>query len=533
MSFQNIVDYDGVWIDMNEVSNFCNPQGDGQVCTEDPTCSQPDGCCVICTTVNSTNKYDYPPFIPNIYYNSLGEKTLAQSSYHASGDVEFNAHSLYGMMESIATRKALLALKPNNRPFILSRSTFPGSGVHTAHWTGDNAATWDDLSASIITMNNMALFGIPMIGADICGFIGATTEELCTRWIEVGAFSPFSRDHNEYDAPPQELYRWESTTQASIIVLGLRYQLLPHLYTLMYEAHTLGRTVHNALWMHFPHDLTTHTETDGQYMWSGSILFTPVLTEGAVSVTGYFPAEVWYPLLDGDMIDASDGGRFVDLETPLLSTNVHLRGGHVIPMQQSAMTTAEVHASPFRLVVASPKLGNTVAGRLYLDDGTQNELTEYSIVNYHSDLYGSLTSTVVASSYSLSTAVLSSIEIWGGVDDSDVYCSATLTLTDSGVVVKPSSSVMEPVNGFNKVVITFDTKKSAVNIVSNYTVAYSCSDSKEKSSSDDDESGWDSLPLYGQALIIVGCCLVAVGLLGGSYLVHSRRKEESLDHPLL
>ncbi|KAK9118461.1 hypothetical protein Scep_016554 [Stephania cephalantha] len=380
--FRELVPVDGLWIDMNEPSNFCS--GKCQIPKDRPC---PDKgprwiCCLDCKNLTNT-KWDDPPYKINASGQQvpLGFKTIATSAVHYNGILEYNAHSLYGFSQAIATQKALQELL-QKRPFVLSRSTFVGSGHYAAHWTGDNQGTWENLRYSISTMLNFGIFGVPMVGADICGFYPQPTEELCNRWIEVGAFYPFSRDHANFASPRQELYVWDSVAKSARNALGMRYKLLPYLYTLNYEAHTTGAPVARPLFFTF----TNFTKSYGlstQFLLGDSVMVSPVLKPGKSEIKALFPPGTWYSLFDMTQGIVSKEGHYFTLDAPLNAVNVHVYQNTILPMQQGGMTSAEARLTPYNLVVTFPAgvAEAEAKGKLFLDE---DELTEMKLGNGYS-----------------------------------------------------------------------------------------------------------------------------------------------------
>src|SRR4051812_30809559 len=97
-----------------------------------------------------------------------------------------------------------------------------------------------------------------------------------------------------------------------------------------------------------------------------AILVTPVLTQGADSVSGYWPpAAVWYDLWNGTNSGLS-GAQTVS--APMEYLPVHVRGGYVLPRQTPAMTLAATRANPYELLIALDGSGSA-SGSVYVDDG--------------------------------------------------------------------------------------------------------------------------------------------------------------------
>jgi len=291
------VKFDGIWLDMNELASFTDGQKNW-VPPEDDILNR-------------------PPYTPAGPGQLLSNHTIRMDVEYYGGLKEYYVHSMYGFLESEVTYNYLK--EKTELPFVLSRSTFYGSGKYAFHWNGDNGATWQFLAYSIPGVMNFGLFGIPFVGPDMCGFDYNTTEELCSRWYQVGTLYPFSRNHNIKWGKHHEPYALGPTLlETARVTLNQRYSLLKHYYSLFVAANGTG-TIYRPLFFEFPNEngLYGSGYSESQVLIGSSLMVAPVITEGAQSVNIYFPRATWYDIKDGKLMHhKSEGPKTLDYPSP-------------------------------------------------------------------------------------------------------------------------------------------------------------------------------------------------------------------------
>uniref|UniRef100_A0A3Q2V8W7 alpha-glucosidase n=1 Tax=Haplochromis burtoni TaxID=8153 RepID=A0A3Q2V8W7_HAPBU len=339
--YENTMKFDGIWIDMNEPASFVHGTVGGK-CLGDPVLENPPYMQSVKSTCRIGVSMTRFVILSCLFPYPFISKFLCPSSFHS----------------------ALLGVT-GKRGIVVTRSTYPSSGKWVGHWLGDNNSGWDQLYKSIIGMMEFSLFGISYTGADICGFFNPAEYEMCLRWSHLGAFYPYSRNHNGKGNPRQDPVSWDAAfATATRDVLNIRYTLLPYLYTLMFEAHTKGSTVIRPLLHEFVDDKTTW-EIYRQFLWGPALLISPALDPGVTTVRGYIPKDRWY---DFHTVTVGVHGTMVDMPTPLNHINLHVRGGYILPWQKPENTTYYSRKNPLGLIVALSDAG-TAKGSFFWDDG--------------------------------------------------------------------------------------------------------------------------------------------------------------------
>lgn len=378
-AFHAVVPYDGAWVDMNEPSNFVEV---------DPGAAR------------------YAPYCINNggWHAPLADHSVPPLARSADGTPVAGRHNVYGLAEAAATAVGLRAARPSHRPFMLSRSTFPGAGAHgAAHWTGDNNSSWADLAASVPGVLAAGLAGMPLAGADVCGYAGAADGDLCAAWTAAAAWQPLLRNHAAIDAPPQEPFRWPAVAAVARRCIGARYALLPYLYAGMAAAAATGVPVARPLWLHWQGERDAHDPSASAWLLGDAVMVAPQLRQAKRTVTIWLPpadawCDVWGLLTVGQRrekvsrwmlsllpppIACHPGGTIHTLASTPTSPTLLQRGGTIVPASSAALDAWHADGGaqgppPVRALAAVT--GNVTligvlddagraTGRVYRDDG--------------------------------------------------------------------------------------------------------------------------------------------------------------------
>jgi hypothetical protein len=93
----------------------------------------------------------------SIFYQYFLNAFVNLYSLFRYGGLHYDLHNLYGLTETIATNFAVKQIR-GKRPFIISRSTFPGQGHYGGHWSGDVVSDWTNLRRSITSILNYNMY---------------------------------------------------------------------------------------------------------------------------------------------------------------------------------------------------------------------------------------------------------------------------------------------------------------------------------------------------------------------------------------
>lgn len=346
---------EGFWNDMNEPSIFYTPEGIENVTglirsymeDKDGGASIFEIREAMMRLANSQKDYE------SFYHQVNGQKIRHD-----------RVHNLFGYNMTRAAGEAFERIDPDRRFLMFSRSSYVGMHRYGGIWTGDNKSWWSHILLNLKMMPSLNMCGFLYTGADLGGFGADTTRDLLLRWLALGVFTPLMRNHTAIGTRQQECYQFEKTEDFRHVV-GVRYRLIPYLYSEYMKAALSDDMYFKPLAFEYPQDPQA-LQVEDQLMLGGEIMIAPVYTQNAKGRYVYLPEEMIFVkfLPDGSVFQSelSAGHHYVEIalnEVPLF-----IRKGKCIPIAKAAQSVAELDTENLELLgYAGAKY------ELYEDDG--------------------------------------------------------------------------------------------------------------------------------------------------------------------
>ena len=354
----------------------------------------------------------------NEYYKTFPQDLMmAQEATLADGTIEVNylpnaqLHNSYVNNLLSATWNGINALEPDRRNFIIARGGYAGMQRYAGLWTGDSASSWDFLSINLPEVLNLGLSGVPISGCDIGGFAtgsgttvpssvvggsivnGITNYELFTRWMQLGAFLPWYRNHYDgYNKQFQEPFAYAEPVPTNCRkYVELRYRMMQVQYDAMYQWTQTGLPVARPLFLNDPQDPGVYAHLNDQFFIGGDFLVAPILTQHETAnpptspVRGvYLPAgSDWYAFMDNTapIAAAVPGGTYIsNYYADLTQVPIYIRAGAILPFSNLEQWVGQLPENPLtiNLYPGPDRWTDALAYETYQDDGITTQASKGS-----------------------------------------------------------------------------------------------------------------------------------------------------------
>lgn len=311
-------------------------------------------------------------------------KTMPEDNLHRIDSDDFaprdathaEVHNVYGMENTRATFEGLKKLRPNDRPFVMTRASYAGGQKYAVTWTGDNNATWDHLKLSVAQLLNLGLSGFSYSAADVGGFTGGPSPELLTRWIQIAAFTPVFRVHAANNTPRSE--PWVDGPEHLALrrkAIEERYKLMPYIYQVAEQNARTGDPIMRPVFYDYPEISAAPCDQSMAFTLGKSLLIAGApKPESPQSYGVCLPKGGWYDYWSGAKAEGpaepqSNKFDVVEEKPNINRLPVFVRAGTILPRQPLTQSLSETPSGPLSLDIYP---GEDCKGELYADDGLTN-----------------------------------------------------------------------------------------------------------------------------------------------------------------
>ncbi len=306
------------------------------------------------------------------WQQKVDHKAIAGDSYQETGLDAITPLWMLNHAHFVAANR-----KKDQRALIFSRYAGPGTQRYPIGFSGDSYVTWGALKFQPYFTATASNIGYGWWSHDIGGHMsGIRDDELATRWVQLGVYSPIFRLHSSSNACNTR-EPWAHNLRAETIMtrcMRLRHQLYPYLYTMNWRSHRDLIPLVQPMYHVYP-ECTEAYQVPNQYFFGSEMMVCPITDPAGENDLA--PADVWLP--EGLWTDMENGyiycGRQkVTVWRPLEEVPVFLKAGAILPMQQHIPGNNQLGLSNKMEITLAPGASNSFT--LFEDDGASQAYLE-------------------------------------------------------------------------------------------------------------------------------------------------------------